>query len=323
MGCERKRTHKKRPQAYECNGAVILRHRWPIPSWTVFRTPTQTFNLSLPAVETPAHGLTAATPTTTAGAADNNRGAGLRRSLRPTAGRRRTPPSPSGTAQDSASSTSPVNIATTATTTAAAAVPPAHDAQPSASSSAYPKKPPRYHHPVVAVAATAAAAAASPPPGSGRDSPSTSACAAVAGTHPLVLQNLVKMEVSSDCEGDGNLSGGGGACASAAAVDGGYSSSSTLDDTACTSYEEHQQEHQHQQCLTSERAEFDKDGNAACDSLLREILGQQDGSGDDDEFLSLLSDGDGDGDMMIVNPASEGLNEGFVKREPNNTNVVF
>lgn len=257
-------------------------------------------------METPAHGLTAATPTTTAGAGNPN--AGLRRSQRPTAGRRRrAPPSPSRAAHQPTSTTAPVDATTAAS--------PAHDAQPSASSSAHVMKPPKKYHQPVVTSATA--------PACGEDSPSTAATStAVAGAplgpapaDPPVLPNLVKMEVSSDCEGDsnGNLAGRG---TSAAIVDGGYSSSSTLDDTPYTSEDE---QHQHQQDLSSDRVEFDKDDNAACDSLLRDILGQQDSSGDDDEFLSLLSDGD----MMIVNPASEGLSEGFVKREPNNTNVVF
>ena len=123
-----------------------------------------------------------------------------------------------------------------------------------------------------------------------------------------MLPNLVKMEVSSDCEGDGSSGLGAGAPA-AAVVDGGYSSCSTLDDTPYASEED------------STAVEYDRDNNAACDSLLRDILGQQDGGGEDDEFLSLLSDGDMN--MMIVNPASEGLSEGLVKREPNTTSVVF
>ena len=260
----------------------------------------QTFNLSLPAVETPAHGLTAATSTTTGTGTDNNCSAGLRRSQRPTAGRRRqAPPSPSRAAQPSTSSATTTPVDTT--TAAAADATPASGAQPSASSSPahVMKSPKKYHHPVAAAAAAAASCPCAPAP-----APAAPAAA------PLILPNLVKMEVSSDCEGDGSLSGGG-ACA-AAVVDGGYSSSSTLDDTPYTSEEEEQQQQ-------VDSVEFDKDDNAACDSLLRDILGQQDGSADDDEFLSLLSEGD----MMIVNPASEGLSEGFVKREPNNTSIVF
>eukprot|EP00903_Cladosiphon_okamuranus_P019806 g18204.t2 len=192
----------------------------------------------------------------------------------------------------------------------------ADGAQPPASSSAHAMKlPKKYQHPV-------AAADSSPcNPTSEGDRPSSMTASVVspdpapgaAAAAPPMLPNLVKMEVSSDCEGGGGSLAWGGAAA--AVVDGGYSSSSTADDTLYASEEEQLQ------VLSSDGVDFDKDDNAACDRLLRDILGQQDDSGEDDEFLSLLSDGDMG--MTVVNSASEDLNEGFVKRELQATAVSY
>lgn len=271
-------------------------------------------------METPAHGLTAATPTTTGTGttAGNNCSAGLRRSQRPTAGRRRrAPPSPSPAPSSSRAAQQSIFTATPidpTTTVAAAAAPSADAAQPPASFSAHATKlPKKYRHPAVTASSSCGPASEDRPSSMTASDVSPAPAPVVAA--PLILPNLVKMEVSSDCEGHGSNMSRVGA-ATAAVVDGGYSSSSASDDTPYTSEEEQQQ-----QALSSDRVEFDKDDNAACDSLLRDILGQQDDSGEDDEFLSLLSDGDMN--MMIVNPASEGLNDGLVKRELNNTSVVF
>lgn len=246
-------------------------------------------------METAAHGPTAAISTTTN--ATGNNGAGLRRSLRSTAGRRSASSSSPRPAPTSATTSSP--IATTAAATAGA-VPATNPGQPLASSSANQLKPTEKNHlPAVAFPTSNGAPAAPVPASSPAASPSP------AGSYlPLKqLPNVVKMEVTSDCD-EGRNGVVVPTPAAAVAGDSGYSSSSTLDDsTSFATGGPHQQQ----------AVEFDRDDDAACDSLLMDILsggdGQQGDGNDDDGFLSLLSD------MMIVNPASEGLNISFVKRE--------
>ncbi|CAB1099435.1 unnamed protein product [Ectocarpus sp. CCAP 1310/34] len=113
------------------------------------------------------------------------------------------------------------------------------------------------------------------------------------------------MEVTSDCD-EGRDGVAVPTPAAAFVGDSGHSSSFSLGDrTSFAGGGPHQQY----------AVEFDIDDDAACDSFLMDILSGGDGpqgdGNDDDGFLSLLSDDD----MMIVNPASEGLNVGFVKRE--------
>lgn len=245
-------------------------------------------------METAAHGPTAATSTTIN--ATGNNGAGLRRSLRSTAGRRSALSSSSRAARTSTTTSTPV-------ATPAEAVPTGNPGQPLASSSANQLKPAKKNHlPAVALptsnGAPAAAASASSPAASSTP---------VGSELPLKqVPNIVKMEVTSDC--DEERSGVVVPTPAAAVVgDSGYASSSTLGDSTPFAADG---PHQQQQAV-----EFDRDDDAACDSLLMDILsggdGQQGEGNDDDGFLSLLSDDD----MMIVNPASEGLNVGFVKRE--------
>ncbi|CAM9597521.1 unnamed protein product [Pylaiella littoralis] len=280
----------------------------------------------LPAVETAAHGLTAATPTTTASGTAS--WAGLRRSLRPTAGRRRAPPLPRAAAQ----------LATSITTTVDTANAVNGDQTTASSSSAHRTRPTKKNrHPVICSSPTSV-------PPAVQDRPDTTApthqpsAAAVAGRLPaaatalpppaqqhdlLVLPHIVKMEVTSDCDAGNKPTAEN---SSAFVVDSGYSSSSSLGETcdASVTVAEVQQQYQRQRqqqhvCVSLDQdvVEFD---DAACDTLLMDILsgGGEEGD-DDDDFFSLLSDDD----MIMVNSASGDLNEGFVKPEYSNEKSVF
>lgn len=277
-------------------------------------------------METAAHGLTATTTTNTnTNTAAAGSGVGLRRTLRPTAGRRRA--QPTSCAPSRSTPTAPVET-TTAGDTRAPCI--ARSVQlPSASSCSHQPEPTKKDHlsaPAVVSPSTSSVPASGDPdpatvPALALSPPAAAVCVAAAAAaaaqpeRPSILPNLVKMEVASDCEAAAARDG-----VSAVVVDGGYSSSSSLEDTPSTA-EEHQPQQQQPhsynqpQACSAEQAniQFDRDDDAACDSLLRDILGQDYGECDEG-FLSLLSDED----MMIVNPASEGLNVGFVKRETNN-----
>ncbi|CAM9751696.1 unnamed protein product [Ectocarpus fasciculatus] len=252
----------------------------------------------LPAVETAAHGPTAATSTTISATGDTS--AGLRRSVRSTAGRRSASSSSSRAAR-----TSTATSTTVATAAPPGAAPAANPGQPLASSSANQLKPTKKNHPPAVAFPTSAAA---PAGAASASSPAASPTSAGSERPLKQLPSVVKMEVTSDCD-----EGRDGVVVPAPAAapvgdSGGYSSSSsTLGDSTPFAADGPNQQ---------QTVEFDRDDDAACDSLLMDILsggdGQQgDGNNDDDGFLSLLSDDD----MMIVNPASEGLNVGFVKRE--------
>ncbi|CAM9288160.1 unnamed protein product [Ectocarpus sp. 6 AP-2014] len=253
----------------------------------------------LPAVETAAHGPTAATSTTTNATGNND--AGLRRSLRSTAGRRNASSSSPRPAPTSATTSTP--IATIAAATSGA-VPAINPGQPLASSSANQLKPTKKNHFLAVAFPTSNGAPAAAAPASA-SSPAASPSPAGSELPLKQLPNVVKMEVTSDCD-EGRDEVVVPTPSAAVVGDSGYSSSSTLgDSTHFAAGGPHQQQ----------AVEFDRDDDAACDSLLMDILsggdGQQGDGNEDDGFLSLLSDDD----MMIVNPASEGLNVGFVKRE--------
>ncbi|CAM9596493.1 unnamed protein product [Scytosiphon promiscuus] len=286
--------------------------------------PVSCLNSRESAAFTAAHGLTATTTTTTTIAAGDSAGA-PRRTLRSTAGRRRHAPPPPCPASCS-TSPSPVEAAAASvpSTTTYSAQPPSaslcsHQPKPTKTEKVHLPDPVVVSPSTSSVPVAGAAAGdrhpstvptlALSPPAADAVRNTVAAAAAQVGCPPI-LPNLVKMEVASDCEGNVTRRGG----LSSVVVDGGYSSSSSLEDTPPPAGE-----FQQKACSAKQAAdEFDRDEDAACDSLLRDILGQ--GSCNDEEcddgFLSLLADDD----MMIVNPASEGLHAGFVKRETNNQN---